>query len=367
MQTPKITGANPPVNPFTTGLVAGALTVNTTLCVHDRQSVYTATGTAVPADEAHARALAQQAGRWAAFALDRSRMNERTITAKTLEALAYSVLRGARSFALPSKLVGTRDHQRRLWAMVREHASPWSPLGLDPASTDGLVVTFDGDPIGEVQAKHVPWLRPLLPFGAQVYLSRVTGSEREGYRLGCNVVFGHVGQALDALLDALGAPLPPAGYPVGARAGSGDGAPSAATQAVVRGLAELPAPGGDGARSETPALRLVVPAPAVPCLPSETLPEPHDVLLYRAAGRAVVTTEHIARHSQSLEWGYVGAGPADCALSILARVAGMDEAEHHHHDFLHQVVARLPREGGLLRAADIRAWVARQSAPRPAA
>ena len=109
--------------------------------------------------------------------------------------------------------------------------------------------------------------------------------------------------------------------------------------------------------------------PAVPCLPADTQPDALDVVLYRRIdGCAVATLDHITRHSPTgIEWGYAGSGPADLALSILARVAGMDEAERHYHAFLHAVVACLPEAGGLVRASDVRAWLREQTSPRPAA
>ena len=130
-------------------------------------------------------------------------MRPDTIVRKALDATAFTVAKKASSFAVPSKLSGVSDHQVQLWAMVKASVAPWSMLDLD-ASSEGMAVLYDGEKIGEVQGKHVGWVRPLVPFGLRVYLARVTGHEREGYRLGCNVVFGHVGSALNGLLDALG-------------------------------------------------------------------------------------------------------------------------------------------------------------------
>ena len=300
--------------------------------VRDRATSYTA----VPPDEAHLGVLSRETERWLTFAVERTRMTPRVVTAKALSCLAYSVHRGARSLAVPSKLTGTREHQRRLWELVRAGYRPYEALGLDLASTDGITVTYDGDPIGAVQTKHVPWARPLVPFGLTVHLARVTGSDREGWTLGVNVVFGNVGEALGKLLDALGT--------------SGDGH------------------AGDGQTGAVPVVR-AIPRPAVECLPSTTLPEPLDVVLYRTVdGRACASLEHIVRHSPTgLDWARIGAGCADLALSILTRVAGVHVAEQHYVDFHHEVVAALPFAGGVLRAEDVRRWLSAQSSPRPAA
>ncbi len=310
--------------------IDGAACAVNTPVVRDAAHAY-----AVPPAEAHARVLARQAGHWLAFATERSRMTERTITAKAFDSLAFSVVHGARSFAVPSKLIDTRQHQRRLWTLVRDGYRPWTPLSLSTVATDGIAVAHDDEPLGAVQPKHVPWARPLIPFGLTVHLAKVTGSEHDGYTLGVNVVFGGVGQALSRLLDALGAPV------------GGDGH------------------AGDRQSGAAPVLVL----PAVPCLPGDTLPDALDVVLYRRIdGRAVATLDHVVRHSPTgIEWGYAGSGPADLALSVLARVAGMDEAERHYHAFLHAVVACLPEAGGLVRASDVRAWLREQTAPRPAA
>jgi|GEM_PF-2002021 len=323
-----------------TGVVNGAPCAVHTLTpvARDGATSYTS----VPPDEAHARVLARQSERWIAFASERSRMTPRVVTAKALDSLAYSVLRGARSFAVPSKLVGTRANQRTLWGLVRDGYRPFEPLTLDLATTDGIAVALSDEPLGAVQPKHVPWARPLVSFGLTVHLAKVTGSERDGYTLGVNIVFGGVGEALGRLLDALGTPHRHSGH-------AGDGH------------------SGDGQSGPVPVPAPVT--PAVPCLPADTLPDALDVVLYRRIdGRAVATLDHVVRHSPTgIEWGYAGSGPADLALSILARVAGMDTAERHYHPFLHEVVARLPEAGGLVRADDVRAWLAAQDTPRPAA
>ncbi len=183
---------------------------------------HTSTTPCVPPLDAYAARVAAEAERWLAFATERARMQPQTLSRKAFASLAFTVARSASSFAVPSKLSGTSHHQRRLWAMVREMAPAWSELTLD-ATGDGLTALYDGDPVGEVQPKHLPWLRPLVPFGARLYLGSVTGSQRDRVTLGVNVVLGHVGTALDGLLDALGQ----------AGDGQGDGAQSGLTSPAV--------------------------------------------------------------------------------------------------------------------------------------
>lgn len=185
----------------------------------------------IPAADLHAKRLAREAERWLAFARERTLMRDDVLTRKALDATAFSARHSTLSLAVPSKLAGTGKHQEALWAVVREGRSRWVPLDLHDDGARLLVSMPGGDTLGEVQAKHVPWLRPLVAFSAGPYLARVTGHAQRGYTLGCNVAFGHVGAALDRLRVALGEAGP-----------SGDGA------------AAYP-PGGDGARSPAaPAL-----------------------------------------------------------------------------------------------------------------
>jgi len=101
-----------------------------------------------------------------------------------------------------------------------------------------------------------------------------------------------------------------------------------------------------------------------------------DVRIWREAdGEVHASVAHLAHHSPSgFECGYGGSGPADLALSILAafaptRADGPTErlykgarcsrfAWMHHQRFKWELIATLPKEGGVLRAADIREWIA---------
>ena len=295
-------------------------------------------------DEARASEVAEQAGRWLAFATERTRMRPETLLAKALTSATFSTLHRASSLAVPSKLAGTSKHQRALWDLVRDPAEPWAPLALD-VSAETITASLEDETLGEIQTKHLGWVRPLVPFGLTVHLSRVTGSETEGYTLGANVVLGHVGEALDRILDALG---------------ETDG----------------PAAGGDGASGPEPVgveptgratgpLRLVVRPEADVLRPGY---DPDDVVLYRRVDRtARASVAHVPRHSPTgIEWGYCGSGPADLARSVLLALTDEATAERLYQTFKTDVVARVPRAGGVLRAADVRAWVAAQT-DRPTA
>ena len=300
-----------------------------------QNGIRTQAGTHIPAAEVHARQIAREAERWLVLATEHTRMKPGTLTAKAFGACAFSVQRGASSLAVPSKLTGTSRHQPRLRALATNPEARWAALDLD-AVEDGLLARHDGAPLGLVQSKHLGWVRPLVPFGLTVYLSRVTGTgaAARGYRLGCNVAFGHVGQALRRLAEGLGET-------------SGDGAQHAA-----------PSSG---------ALRLVVPGEVrpigIPVRPEyEALTgDPEDIVLWRTLeGEAHASVPHAARHSPTgIEWGYGGSGPADLALSVLLALTEEQTANALYQRFKQEVVAAVPEAGGVLRAADVRRWVER--------
>lgn len=68
--------------------------------------------------------------------------------------------------------------------------------------------------------------------------------------------------------------------------------------------------------------------------------------------------EYVLHSPTGLEFGYVGSGPADCALNVLSLVVSPREAWRLHQDFKGDVIARIPREGGTVFLCDVRAWIA---------
>lgn len=111
-------------------------------------------------------------------------------------------------------------------------------------------------------------------------------------------------------------------------------------------------------------------------MPTRARPRTTDVHLYRTAdGTAAADVYHFVQHSPTgFEWGYAGSGPADLALAILTAFAPsagpkdrvtMADGSHcsrlawqYHHAFKEDFVAGLPRSGGVILAADARAWIA---------
>ena len=303
--------------------------------IRDDGAVYTASGMRISPDEVRARRVADGAERWLAFASERTRMRPGTLTRKALASATFSVLHGASSLAVPSKIAGTSGHQQALWTLVREHVPTWTELAMDDTG-DGLAVRYEDDMLGEVQPKHLGWVRPLVPFGLTLHLARVTGRDYEGYTLGCNVAFGHVGAALGRFLGALGQT------------------------------------GGDGQQTSHPPT-LAAPSPSQSQREESEIPvrEEHealagdagDVVLFRQLdGGARISIPHRVTHSPTgVGWGARAgrAGMADLALSVLTHVAGEDVADALATRFVESIASRLPYRGGVLRAADIRRWIAR--------
>jgi len=325
------------------------------------------TGPQIPACEMHARRIAREAEAWLALATARTNQHPATLRSKAFNAATFSVARKATSLAIPSKLVGVSHHQRQLWTMVREQTATWSVLDIEDTG-DGLAISYDGEPVGEIQPKHLGWARPLMSFGLRLYLSRITGTDRDRATLGCNVVFGHVGDAVGRLTDALAGLSRPTDVKLVSMVSSGDGATGEAPRALFGPPAiRLQAERGDGAPESADGLSLVV-ASGVPVRDEhEALTGSADdvVLFRRVDGTACMSIPHIVTHSPTgVDWGAKAgrAGMADFASSVLVHVADAETADALATLFVEGVVSRLPYRGGVIRAGDVQLWIQRSTA-----
>lgn len=61
--------------------------------------------------------------------------------------------------------------------------------------------------------------------------------------------------------------------------------------------------------------------------------------------------------ADALEWGYFGGGPTVTSAQVLALVLFPKEAWRLRHEFVQDVVGWIPRDGGELPMARVRAWV----------
>jgi hypothetical protein len=272
----------------------------------------------------HLSIITEEAYAWARHAEAHSSLGQDIVLQKALESFAFSARWRLHHFAVPSKLVGVSRHQQALRALV-DLDIPFGARLIATRTGDEVSVYYGQRRLGAAQPKH-RWLAPLLSFGATVHLIGVTGTHRDRGYWGCNIAFGHVGLAAIRLDER----KQPGGH-------SGDG---------VLGDRHS----GDGVSGD--GLATDVPQPA----------EGEDVRLWRDEdGIAHATAKHVERHSPTgIEWGYRGSGPADLALSILTRFADAETAQALYQRFKAEVIARVPDEGGVIQADQVRSWLAAQ-------
>lgn len=97
--------------------------------------------------------------------------------------------------------------------------------------------------------------------------------------------------------------------------------------------------------------------PAISCLRAPG----HESADRMAGGALVDIPQRYVYHSpDGFEWGYGGSGPSDLALNILALFVPAPEAWRLHHDYTWDVIAKLPREGGVITAQSVRRWIDKQ-------
>lgn len=90
-----------------------------------------------------------------------------------------------------------------------------------------------------------------------------------------------------------------------------------------------------------------------------------DIILRRVNGIATANVPHvIKRHSPTgFEWGYEGSGPADLALAILLAVTGNEKlADRLYQQFKRDVIARVPRDGAVIKRVTIEEWIRKHAA-----
>jgi hypothetical protein len=81
--------------------------------------------------------------------------------------------------------------------------------------------------------------------------------------------------------------------------------------------------------------------------------------------RGHLLTHHIHHSPDGFDWGYSGSRPTDLAIALLADAASklFDDAEERpvpacfYRQFEDEVVSRLPREGWIMKRADVLEWL----------
>ncbi len=243
--------------------------------------------------------ITAQADAWAHHASAASRMRPATIAAKAERAIAFTCEYAASSLVLPSKLSGVSRAQQALVSMRETGVPTGYPLSVQEKDEGEISVRYAGTVLGCVQAKHVPWTRPLVGYGLSVHVLAVTGSVEDGHFLGLNVAFCGSAEAIARVC------------------GSGDGAPTPAGAPYVDVLAW---------RDERGIGRTNI---------------PHAVKMCPAG----------------IDWGMGCAGAHDFARSILRLFAPPDLADRLTLRFASQVITQLPFEGALIRSGFVQAWL----------
>ena len=83
---------------------------------------------------------------------------------------------------------------------------------------------------------------------------------------------------------------------------------------------------------------------------------PIECRVYRPDGSELPWRLDLCNHSPTgLEWGFLGSGPAQLALALLADLLGDETALRYYQSFKRKVVARLPSVGWILSPAIIKA------------
>lgn len=97
------------------------------------------------------------------------------------------------------------------------------------------------------------------------------------------------------------------------------------------------------------------------------LPDPRIISFTRGGRRSedpiitidgrILEQKYELHSPTGLEFGYMGAGPADTALNILALVVSPREAARLHQSFKFDVLAKIGSTGGTLQLELVREWV----------
>lgn len=295
-------------------------------------------------DRVRTEALIEEALAWRRYATSRTTLSEVKLTRKTLEGLAFSLQVGANHFALPSKLTGTAARQPAIGDLLKEDVRFGTQLDAIVRGQD-LVVMYKSLELGLIQAKHTPWLRSLITRGAGVHLTGITGLNGRGY-CGLNVAFSRVGLAAIRAEKALREMAVLGREDTAPDGPGGDG--------QVLGFAS-----GDGQQAEASVPEVTVPEVTPTDQGLHLAVSRCDVRLWRAAnGTAHLSVPHVCVHSPTgIDWGRLGAGPKDAALSVLCAFTDVVRAERLAHDFTREVISRIPYEGGIIPAAFIAQWL----------
>ena len=85
-----------------------------------------------------------------------------------------------------------------------------------------------------------------------------------------------------------------------------------------------------------------------------------DHEIYRNYSPDKIPADFDPRREATFEWGYSGEGPREFSANILYAATNGDYAFaiKHHVGFVSEIIAPIPRSGGIIRSETIRAWIA---------
>ncbi|MEM1095308.1 MAG: hypothetical protein AAGJ10_11965 [Bacteroidota bacterium] len=112
---------------------------------------------------------------------------------KAATAITFTLNAGGSSFAIPSKLEGTRQTQRVVHRLVRMQQLH---LHRNDETHRLECYTEDGERVGRIQSKHTSWLMPLVPT-VRIYVTAITG--RTQRTQGVNIVLTRIAPAIKQL------------------------------------------------------------------------------------------------------------------------------------------------------------------------
>ncbi len=257
------------------------------------------------ARDSYENQIASLADRWRRLAVRHSGMRPDEVARAAIDAACFTLRNRCHDLTVPIVLEATSRHQEELVRLCNKSLEFGTRLKTGSEGMQ-IEVSHRDDVLGLIPTKHVAWIRPLLPLGADVRLARLTGYDSDSDPLSATVMVTRVGRALAKLEIAT------------------------------------------GSRS------------------AGVVAEPRTIYLWRDA-EGTPHTSLTSRHSDPIaphDWGYGGSGPAQLALTILEHFLSEEEAWALHGAFKDQVLDPMPWEGGELSADRVKRWIKQEQESR---
>lgn len=249
---------------------------------------------------------------WRIHATRHSSLKANEVAKHAILAACFTLKHRCNDLTVPLKLEATARHQAELERLCHRGTGFGTELQLYQA---GLLLEMrcGDDVIGAIPRSHTPWIRSLLPYGADLRLASILGCDREEGSLEVVVMVTRTGRALQLVRRPV------------------------VSNGSVNKVAE------PGATSQALPIRL--------WREKDGTPRTNIPNLYE---------DSIQGH----EWGYAGSGPAELAFSILQQFVPKDDAWAMHGAFKDDVLDPMPWEGGEITRQSVRHWISREKERR---